>query len=112
MLSNRLKQLRKEKGLTQTELAKLINIGNKTISDYERNITSPDIETLNVIAGYFNVSTDYLLGKTNQKNPKQQLSESQVQILSGIDNLTDEQAQSVVNYINFLKTQKRWKDEN
>jgi len=61
---NRLRQLRKEKGLTQAELAKLLSIGESTISFYESGKRQPDYETLIRIADLFNVSVDYLLGRT------------------------------------------------
>jgi transcriptional regulator with XRE-family HTH domain len=68
MFSQRLKTLRLEKHLNQIELSKIILVGNKTISDYERGVSSPDFETLQKIASFFNVSTDYLLGKTDERN--------------------------------------------
>lgn len=62
---NRLRQLRKAKGLTQAELAKLLSIGESTISFYESGKRQPDYETLIRIADLFNVSVDYLLGRTD-----------------------------------------------
>lgn len=63
--SKRIKQLRLKKGLSQIEAAKLIGIGNRTLSDYERNITSPDPDTIKKLALFYCVSTDYILGLTN-----------------------------------------------
>jgi len=60
----RLRQLRKEKGLTQAELAKLLSIGESTVSFYESGKRQPDYETLIRLAEVFNVSVDYLLGRT------------------------------------------------
>lgn len=59
----RLKELRTEKNLNQTELAKIFHTSQRTISSWETGYRQPDYETLVQIADYFGVSTDYLLGK-------------------------------------------------
>ena len=60
---NRLKELRKAKGLTQVELAKQIGIGQSGYSDWERGITKIDSESLTKLSALFSVSVGYLLGK-------------------------------------------------
>ncbi|CEI72506.1 MULTISPECIES: helix-turn-helix domain-containing protein [Romboutsia] len=67
-LSMRLKALRKEKGLTLEELAKELDTTKVTLSRYENGIREPKGETLNKLANYFNVSTDYLFARTDDKN--------------------------------------------
>jgi len=62
---DRLKELRKEKGLTQKELGKKINVAESTISHYETGLRTPDYSILKVLAAIFNVSTDYLLCRIN-----------------------------------------------
>ena len=62
-LHNVLKKLRKERGLTQTEVADALNISQKTYSHYENGTRKPDIEMLLDISNYFKVSTDVLLGR-------------------------------------------------
>ena len=66
---NRLKELRKAKGLTQIEMSKDINFSQSAITAYENGKREPNFEALQKLAAYFNVSTDYLLGKTNTLNP-------------------------------------------
>lgn len=61
---SRLKYLREANNLSQKELSDKLNIGNVTISQYENNVRRPDIATLDLIAKFFNVSTDFLLGRT------------------------------------------------
>lgn len=63
---NILKSLRAAKGLTQDELSKQLNISRSTIGMYEKGAREPDFETLELIADYFNVDTDYLLGRTTK----------------------------------------------
>lgn len=64
----RLKELRKAKGLTTTELGEIIGCSNPTITNYERGNRKPDPETLIKLADYFGVSVDYLLGRDNVSN--------------------------------------------
>ncbi|QWG33335.1 helix-turn-helix domain-containing protein [Bacillus mycoides] len=60
---NILRDLRKEKKITQKELAQTLKLSESTIGMYERNERQPDYDTLNQIANYFEVTTDYLLGR-------------------------------------------------
>lgn len=69
MLGDRLKRLRLEKKLTQEELGKKINVTKVSISGYENGNRTPDTETLQKLADFFNVTTDYLLGRTDDPNP-------------------------------------------
>jgi len=65
MVSDRLRQLRKEKDISQEVLAKILQVSPSTIGMYEQGRRIPDTDKLNRIADYFNVSTDYLLGRTD-----------------------------------------------
>ena len=58
----RIKELRIESGLTQKELAEKLETTNSAVCDWEKGRTQPDLETLKQIAQFFSVSTDYLLG--------------------------------------------------
>lgn len=68
MVGEKIKKLRIEKDLLQKVLAQQLNLSQQTISLYEAGKREPDYETLEKIADFFNVSTDYLLGRTNIKN--------------------------------------------
>lgn len=65
MFGDRLKALRQEKKLTQEGLGKILNKTKNNISQYETGKREPDNDTLYRIAEYFNVSTDYLLDRTD-----------------------------------------------
>lgn len=71
--SSRLISLRKERGLTQEELAKLIHKKRSTVSGYETEGKEPDLETVCWFAQYFGVSTDYLLGYSDERNHVEQV---------------------------------------
>ena len=61
MLPN-LKALRMRRGMSQQQLASVINVSQQSINKYENHDVEPNIETLCALADYFNVSVDYLLG--------------------------------------------------
>ena len=68
-LSDRLKKLRKEKGLYQKDVAEEIGLTASAIGFYEQGKRKPDNDTLQRLADYYDVSTDYLLGRTNERSP-------------------------------------------
>lgn len=61
----RLKALRKENLKTQEDMSKALGISRSTYAEYERGKIVPSVGILESISKYFNVSTDYLMGKTN-----------------------------------------------
>lgn len=61
----RLKELRKERHLSQIKLSIDLNMNQNTISRYESLTREADYETLILFSDYFNVSIDYLLGRTD-----------------------------------------------
>lgn len=69
MLKNRLKILRESKKLTQQELADKLNLSRVRYNNYETGKRNPDYEVLQLIANFYDVSIDYLLGKT-ESTPK------------------------------------------
>lgn len=64
---NRIANLRKQNGMSQFQLAKVIGIATSTLGMYETNKRTPSPKVLEKIAHYFSVSTDYLLGLNPQK---------------------------------------------
>lgn len=63
----RFKDIREDKDLLQTDIAKVLKITQCQYSLYENGIRSMPIEKLIILAKYYNVSTDYLLGLTNER---------------------------------------------
>ncbi|MDD3186399.1 MAG: helix-turn-helix transcriptional regulator [Anaerostipes sp.] len=66
----RIKELRKEIKYNQYELADYLGVSQQAISKYENGVNEPDSESLYKMAKLFNVSIDYLLGKSDVKNPE------------------------------------------
>jgi transcriptional regulator with XRE-family HTH domain len=66
--ADRLRQLRKEKHMSQFALSLDIEIPQCTIADYEQKYRNPRASTICKIADYFHVTTDYLLGRSDVRN--------------------------------------------
>lgn len=106
----RLKTLRKERGITQQELADGVGISKGGLSYYENSGRTPDISILERFADYFGVTTDYLLGRTNAQTQKAKLqavcnhtglSDKAVNLLSDLKETSPAQ----LRVINFLLEQ-------
>ncbi|GAA0108552.1 helix-turn-helix transcriptional regulator [Clostridium sp.] len=108
MISNRLKELRQEKDLLQKDVATYLNISTSAYGFYEQGKRTPDSEMMKKLSEFFNVSLDYLLGKTD-------IRESADDILNGkeptialhsdyqYDELPDEAKKEIENFIEFIK---------
>lgn len=71
-IGTRIKELRKVKNISQEELANELSVSRQTISKWESDIVSPDINNIEMISNFFEVSTDYLInGKENKTSTKQ-----------------------------------------
>lgn len=66
-LGKLLAKLRKEKGILQKEVATHLNVTVATVSNYEKGVHAPDLDTLIMLADFFDVSTDYLLQRTDYR---------------------------------------------
>lgn len=97
---NRIRELRNNKGITQTELGKILSVQKAAVSKYELGLTTPSPEILKKMSEYFNVSIDYLLGNDRQtasppaekmpKDMKKYLEQSEVIFDGDIYHLDDE----------------------
>lgn len=119
MFGERLKFLRNELNLTQLDLSKLLKVSPSTIGMYEQNRRDPDSETIKFLAEYFNVSTDYLLGKSNIKDSADKIiknaNDNEYTIAlhnsDGYDaDLPPEAREELKEYIEFLKHKYSKKD--
>ena len=109
-----LKKLRKDKNLTQDELAQKINSSRSNIANYENGKNMPSVEILQKLSELFDVSTDYLLGKSDQRNPeKVNIEEVDVAFSSGYKGLNDTNKMIIQNTLEALlaKQEKEKKDK-
>ncbi|HHP8972438.1 TPA: helix-turn-helix domain-containing protein [Listeria monocytogenes] len=106
ILGARIKYLRKRSNLTQGQLAKKMNLTQASISGYETGDRQPDNEILTRIADFFNVSIDYLLGRTSNPN------NDKVSVhFFERDNLTDEDLEYIDTIVEALKTKTNQKNQ-
>lgn len=69
MIYERIRNLREDRDLTQTDIANYLNITQRAYSRYENDERSIPIEVLSKLADYHNTSVDYLINRTNIKEP-------------------------------------------
>ena len=69
MYKNRLRDLREDKDLKQKDIAAMLQVHQTTYSDYELDRLNIPVAVLHTLADFYNVSIDYLLGRTNTKTP-------------------------------------------
>lgn len=112
---DRLKELRKERGITQVDLAVAVGLERSSIGKYEgKGCIMPSDEVKAKIADYFNVSIDYLLGRTDvrsfvgaqQKQPTaegDELRKEIVSLLEELHDLSDQEVQMVRDFVAMLK---------
>ena len=110
-----LRELRNTQQLTQTQLAEKLGVSFSSISMYERGEREPDFETLEAIADYFNVTMDYLHGKSDfsakQKTPSPNITEDYTtfpvigEVAAGYDSiaLEDWEGETIDIPNNYLK---------
>lgn len=77
-IGDRLKELRSKLGVKQDAVASEIGISRARYSHYENNHVEPDIELINKLANYYNVSSDYLLGRSNTKYINGDMEETEI----------------------------------
>ena len=65
--NERIREIREDHSLTQQKIADLLHIGQRTYADYESGKTRIPVDSLLVLARYYNVSVDYISGASNVK---------------------------------------------
>ncbi len=68
-IGKQIENLLEREGITQKELAKALHIHNSTLNGYIKNRRQPDYETIAALARYFNTTSDYLLGLSDEPVP-------------------------------------------
>ena len=95
--AERIKQLRKKKGISQSELAELIGVKTNTVSTWERGTRKPDFEALNLLSNYFEVSFEYILGSNDKEEARVKPTQDELDELA-LSALADELYDHVKKY--------------
>lgn len=110
--------LRAEKGIYQKELADYLKVSIGTVSNYEQGIHNPDFHTLCSIADFYEVSLDYLLGRTsiraNLTKLEQALTEDYTvaDLINTVLHLDSAGAHSLVEYVDLLVLKQERQEES
>jgi transcriptional regulator with XRE-family HTH domain len=109
---NRLKILREEKNLFQSDLAKVLNVSIAAYSFYESGKRDMGTDTIKKLADFFKVSTDYLLGISDIRNPEE-LKNIQFANHGGLntEGLGEEELKELQRQIDFIKKMKNKKEK-
>lgn len=102
---NRIKQLREETNITQEELAKKLNLSSKGIvSMYEKEDRKPSLEILIKLSEIFDCSIDYLLGKSDIRNPEDKIKqEFEFAYHKEMEGLTEEEIADALRFYKKIK---------
>lgn len=100
---NRLKQLRLERGLLQSDIAKVIKKSERIVGFYETGERDMNTETLSILSDFFNVSIDYLLGKTDIRNLE---NEFKFAYHKEIEGLTEDEIKEALEFYKMVKNRK------
>ena len=90
MVANRIKYLREQQQMTQTELARQLGITRSSVNAWELGISVPSTQYIVELAKIFHVSTDYLLGVTSS-------------VTLPVSGLTEQDIQMVYQFINYIR---------
>lgn len=110
--------LRKEKGLTQDELAQKLGISKSSVAMWETGQRLPSPDVYELIADYFNVDIDYLYGRTDIRqrvrfdesgNAQRTLLTDESQLLDAFDKLNSDGKQKVMTYLDDLLVNEKYK---
>ena len=108
-----LKKIRQDNNLTQEELAKKIDTSRSNIANYENNKNMPSIEILDKLSKLFNCSTDYLLGKSDIRNPeKVNINDADVAFASGVKALNETNKMIIKNTLEALLAKQEQDNKN
>lgn len=106
----RLKAILDEREMTQAQLARELHLGKSTVSQYISGTRTPDLATARRLADFLAVSLDYLLGRTDIRWPAV-LRDPDIQtMVNRAENLTPQQRQKVLDYLEYLRYEGRRKD--
>lgn len=100
----KLKEIRLLQGKTQEEVAKFLNIARASYANIENRKRDPDTQTILELADYFNVSVDYLMGRTMQKQPPAKGEGLKEKVVNRLDSLTPQELQRVDDFLSGIQS--------
>ena len=109
---NRIKELRNQKGLLQSDVAEYIGKSERIVGFYEKGERDPNTDTLIKLSELFDVSIDYILGKSDIRNSKKvNLDDIDIAFASGIKGLNKENQETLKNIMEGLLAKQELEDD-
>lgn len=106
--ATKIRELRKQRRLSQTDLAKQIHVSQATVTSWETGRADPSSSALNALADFFGVSSDYLLGRTDQPTSDNELTKNQKLIAYSIDpDVSDEERKDIIEMVKIAMKNRR-----
>ena len=103
--TERLKSLRAEKNISQKKLAEELFVSQQTIAKWETDKSTPNPDTITKISDFFEVSTDYLLGKSDfRTHLDEELSQEEFALYGEVRELTTAEKEKIMEFIKFTKS--------
>lgn len=105
MIYQRLRDLREDKDLSQTEIANVINTSQSYYAQYENGKRAIPFDRIVELANYYNVSLDYIAGRTNDKKglTRSELSDDETALIKNYRDLTEQQQGMILGRIETYK---------
>ena len=113
IVADRLKKTRELKGVTQTAVSKNLGINSKTLSGYENNVAEPDLETLSLLAKYYECDINYFVGVDSRefKEAEAFIGKLKKEVAKNGYNLSDKSTEEIAALVvNSLKIHEILKD--
>lgn len=121
IFGQRVKKLRQKMNISQERVAKAIGVSRARYSHYENNHVEPDIELIRKMADFYDVNTDFLIGRTDYPETNDNIDDEKTAIMNKIANdfpdadlmfhdlagMSAEDLQEVYEFIKFKKSQRK-----
>ena len=115
VFGERMRILRQNLGISQQQVDDKLNISRNLLSNYERGIRQPDYQMLVRLADFYEVSLDYLLGRSDTYKTQNVCTDRETEIINRVLRLSDESIRDLLRYVDLLelrdaKEQKQYKE--
>lgn len=103
VFGERMRILRQNLGISQQQVADKLNISRNLLSNYERGIRQPDYQMLVRLANFYEVSLDYLLGRSDTYKTQNVCTNRETEVINRVLRLSDESIRDLLRYVDLLE---------
>lgn len=108
-IGEKIKELREKNGKTQLDVSKALDVTYQTIYKYEKGIAVPPADAILKLAEYFNVTTDYLLGRTDNPDMLNEPIQIAASMKDGLDisDMDDDEKEFINDFVKMVRNKKK-----